>query len=194
MGCEALINLAENPNISESQAYGSWVTKMLAFPDCMEFNYAEAMEFFKIEDWTLNWMRQWQYQICTQLGWFHSSTSKFQPFGSLFPVDVQYQMCEDLFGITRDAVDEAVQRTNDKYGGYNPNVENVFFTHGEVDPWRIMGIQQTQSELSPVVVISGASHGQDLNEMKASDNSEMRAAKLKIKQLIEKWIQTKEPE
>lgn len=41
------------------------------------------------------------------------------------------------------------------YGGMNPEVTNVYFTHGSIDPWRVMGIQTDLNERSPAVVIPG---------------------------------------
>lgn len=35
----------------------------------------------------------------------------------------------------------------------NPEVTNVFFTQGQLDPWRPMGLQEDLNSQSPVVVI-----------------------------------------
>lgn len=42
--------------------------------------------------------RQSKYQRCTQLGWFSTSESSGQPFGSLFPLSFFTDICESLFG------------------------------------------------------------------------------------------------
>lgn len=181
--------IADQPNVTVPQANAQFIRSFYQIPDCFAVDFKSQMESYSNITWDgASYGRQWVYQLCTGLGWFHSSGSRFQPFGSLFPVDFIYQHCEDLFDINRDAVDEATRKTNEKYGGYNPNVDNVYFTQGEVDPWRVVGLQGTQTITSPVVVIRGASHGQDLNELSPSDNAEMHAAKMKIKELIEQWI------
>lgn len=48
-----------------------------------------------------------------------------------------------------------VARKNVKYGGLNPQVNNVYFTHGSIDPWRTMGIQTDLNDRSPADVIPG---------------------------------------
>lgn len=185
-------HFASQPNTTNPQAYGLWLRTFFPEFNCLPLNYEFALDMFKDAEWNSNLVsvgyRQWLYQTCSELGWYQTSGSKYQPFGSLHPVDFNYQNCENLFGLNREAVDKAIQRTNEKYGGYNSNVENVFFTHGQIDPWRVMGVQETQISTSPAMVIHGASHCQDLNPLDPSDNLEMRAAKLKIKELIEDWI------
>lgn len=49
--------------------------------------------------------RQWAYQYCSMIGWFHTSGSPDQPFGSSFPVETYHAGCEAVFGesyVTRD--------------------------------------------------------------------------------------------
>lgn len=81
--------------------------------------------------------------------------SKYQPFGSSFPVEFYYEICKDLFGISRSQMESLVERKNTVYGGWNSEVENVFCTHGEVDPWRAMGVQKDLNIHSPATVIPG---------------------------------------
>lgn len=43
--------------------------------------------------------RQWSYQMCSTIGWFHTSGAfPDQPFGSSFPVEVYHADCQALFG------------------------------------------------------------------------------------------------
>lgn len=48
-----------------------------------------------------------------------------------------------------------VERKNVMYGDLNPDVNNVYFTHGLIDPWRTMGIQYDLNAYSPADVIPG---------------------------------------
>lgn len=52
-------------------------------------------------------------------------------------------------------MEENVARKNVKYGGMNPQVTNVYFTQGSIDPWRAMGIQTDLNDRSPADVIPG---------------------------------------
>lgn len=51
-------------------------------------------------------------------------------------------------------MDETIAKTNVFYGGLDPSVHNVFFTHGEMDPRRSLGPSEDINEHSPVVVMS----------------------------------------
>lgn len=48
-----------------------------------------------------------------------------------------------------------IARTNYMFGGVDPGVTNVFFTHGSIDPWHRMGILQDLNHYSPAVFIPG---------------------------------------
>lgn len=41
------------------------------------------------------------------------------------------------------------------YGGFNPAVSNVYFTHGSLDPWHRMGVLSDLNKHSPATVIPG---------------------------------------
>lgn len=47
-----------------------------------------------------------------------------------------------------------IDRTNEIYGGFNPNVENVFFTHGSIDPWHVTGVTKDLNPLATVYIIA----------------------------------------
>jgi len=61
-------------------------------------------------------------------------------------------MCADLYGseYSNEFISNQVSITNQFFGGLFPNVENVYLTHGQLDPWRAMGIQdETQATIIP---------------------------------------------
>lgn len=49
----------------------------------------------------------------------------------------------------------SINHTNDLYGGFNPSVTNVYFSHGSLDPWHRMGVLSDLNEHSPSAVIEG---------------------------------------
>ena len=83
-------------------------------------------------------------------------------------------LCIVLFGsFDKTRMMNNADRTNVIYGGWNPEVTNVFFTQGQLDPWRAMGIQQDLNDQSPAVVIPGTYmrervliHSREFNAMK----------------------------
>ncbi len=70
--------------------------------ECLPNSYDYLVESDRIIDWDhpINEMgfRQFSYQRCTQFGWYHSSDSRFQPFGSSFGSHWFYIVCQDVFG------------------------------------------------------------------------------------------------
>jgi len=97
-------------------------------------------------------VRQWIFQTCNEYGWYQTSGSSAQPFGTKFPVTYYTTMCADLYGseYSNEFISNQVSITNQFFGGLFPNVENVYLTHGQLDPWRAMGIQdETQATIIP---------------------------------------------
>lgn len=83
------------------------VAAVLSFffdPDeCMIIDYDYIIESERQIEWNATAVevgdRQWSYQMCSTIGWFHTSGAHpDQPFGSLFPVDVYHEDCRALFG------------------------------------------------------------------------------------------------
>lgn len=52
-----------------------------------------------------------------------------------------------------DKVYETVERKNTIYGSLQPNVRNVYSTHGQLDPWRPMGVQKDINEFSQTFIL-----------------------------------------
>lgn len=78
---------------------GEWISSQLG--PCVETGYANFINFYRDTNWAhgsnFNSYRQWIYQTCAEYGWFQTSTSEYQPFGSSFPVELFIQTCVDLY-------------------------------------------------------------------------------------------------
>lgn len=58
--------------------------------------------------------RQWSYQMCSSIGWFHTSGAfPDQPFGNRFPVDVYHAGCAAVFGDAYVRFQECSEQEND---------------------------------------------------------------------------------
>lgn len=97
------------------------------------------------------------------------------------------EICSNLYGqeFNRANIEANIKRTNDKYGGLKPNLTNVIFVHGEIDPWHRLGITQDLSESAPARVIPEASHCTDLLSAKTP---EVQKVQQEEKRFIKKWI------
>lgn len=77
-----------------------------------------------------------------------------------------------------------MSETNESFGGMNPDVENVYMTHGALDPWHPMG----HGEEEGASMIPRASHCSDFGSISSSDSAEMRASKERLVELVAKWL------
>jgi len=134
--------------------------------------------------------RQWFYQTCTQFGWYQSSDQADHPFGDQFPLDFFIQMCTDVFGpkFDKELLESGIQQTLQEYGGLDISVSNVVFVHGSLDPWHALGILEDKSPSSPAIVINGTAHCANLYPPTDEDPQSLKDARLRIGELIKKWI------
>lgn len=88
----------------------------------------------------------------------------------------------------RDTLDSNTRQTRLTYGGLTPNVTRVFYTQGEIDGWRSVDIQRDLNAETPAMVISGASHCNDLY-MWFNELPSIKEARDKIRELVKIWIQ-----
>jgi len=160
---------------------------------CIDIDYQVAIEAERQTSWDSDTadfgLRQYTYQLCTQLGWYHSSNSNFQPYGSSFPAEFRHIACGDVFDdYTRERMVTNIARFNTARGGLNPGASNVFYVHGQLDPTRSIGVQVTWFESAPSLVIVGASQGNDLGPSDENDSEALVEAKETIKYQIYRWI------
>ena len=78
------------------------------------------------------WMPIWMLQGCTELGWFPTSTYDFE-----VPIEHWINRCRNIFGSQWSI--STLQWNNNVinfyYGGIEPDVKNVIFFNGKLDPW-----------------------------------------------------------
>lgn len=134
--------------------------------------------------------RNFRYQLCTELGWQQTSGSKNQPFGSSFPVELWVEFCRQVFGdkYTLDMMESSVRAINLVHKGVDTEVTKVYFTHGELDPWKSIGILESNNKESPVGIIDRGSHMNDLYSVSIEDPPELLQVKFAVRQQIRTWI------
>ncbi|KAJ6645999.1 Thymus-specific serine protease [Pseudolycoriella hygida] len=213
--CDILLNSTDETDI---EAYGRWFTGHVFGDnddDCVDFSFDNDVLLHRNTSWDSPAVRsndrQWFYQTCTEFGWFRTTDSQFQPFGSSITIDYFLRFCSDVFGemyafvdllnrspnffpykfsFTAEKIQQNIERKNVLYGGLQPDVSNVYFTHGGMDPWRPMGIQSDLNSKSPADVTPDGSHWQDLNSGGPDDSPQMRAVRERIISLVKIWTNT----
>ncbi|KAJ6639188.1 putative serine protease K12H4.7 [Pseudolycoriella hygida] len=196
--CEELLD-PNFPTETDLDAFVRWYTRQIfgnnpADDECIDATFMSDIEFYRNTSWdhyaTRSAARQWFYQTCAEYGWYQTSGSRFQPFGSSFPVELYIRWCNYVYSaiFNQHTMQVNVERKNVKYGGMNPAVKNVYFTHGSIDPWRTMGIQTDLNDQSPADVVPGASHCADLSSNSPNDSPRMREVRDRIFNLVRQWI------
>ncbi|XP_022658544.1 putative serine protease K12H4.7 [Varroa jacobsoni] len=135
--------------------------------------------------------RQWMYQTCVEFGFFQSSDAKDQPFGQQFPVQLFIQQCRDIFDDFFDnaMLNRAIFRTNTQYGGIYPQLSNVTFPNGSIDPWHTLSILENLSDSVTANYIVGTAHCADMYPPAATDANTLTQARTKIEHEVAKWLQ-----
>lgn len=188
-------------------AYAAWTRSRNR--GCFEYDYQETVEFLTQVEWNAPangagklflhsttffnkkfTARQWIYQTCSEFGWYQTSDSDDQPFGSSFPVELYYEYCKDFYGsqYSRSRVDANVRRINLLYGSFKPTASNVYYSHGQVDPWSAMGVDEDVSSSAPVTVIPLVAHCADMGSINANDGPEMLESKQRVVKLAGEWL------
>merc|ERR1719264_568521 len=81
--------------------------------------------------------RPWIWQTCTEFGWYQTTNQDSGIYGSSLDLGFFEQWCQDAFGpeFTHEMLEKNVYGSNIEYGGDHPDVDNVVFVHGTIDPW-----------------------------------------------------------
>ncbi|EJT78163.1 hypothetical protein GGTG_03265 [Gaeumannomyces tritici R3-111a-1] len=149
---------------------------------------------YKDDDITQTW-RSWEYQVCTQWGYFLTGASVPQtqlPLVSrLLDIDYLGFACEHAFNITKPPDVESIN----KHGGLNFSYPRVALIDGEADPWLWAGTHapeapaRTSTASEPFILIKGkAVHHWDENGLLANETT----AELPPRQIVE--VQRREME
>lgn len=154
--------------------------------NCFDYDFNEIIENMK----EIDWVTSWTYQTCTEFGYFPSTSSNKQPFTHNIRVELFYTLCSKSYGAEFDEkrIDEGIERSNDMYGGLKPNVTNVVFVNGDLDPYHKLSVLEDVSYNAPAKIIPLSSHCRDLFSDKSNDPEELKEARKYIKYLIKKWI------
>lgn len=90
---------------SDLSAFAKWyVSRYISegqTDKCLDYDYNAYVKRYQQTEWghsVTEASRQWLYQTCTEFGWFHTQSTRYQPFGIFFPVEFAYVKCEDIFG------------------------------------------------------------------------------------------------
>eukprot|EP00051_Salpingoeca_urceolata_P033431 m.20685 g.20685 ORF g.20685 m.20685 type:complete len:491 (-) comp6230_c0_seq1:49-1521(-) len=129
--------------------------------------------------------RQWTYQTCTEFGYYQTSDSKQQVFGTGFPIDFFVQQCVDIYGLPGPNT----QWTNENYGGLVERGTDILFVNGDIDPWHALSVLQYLSPTVTSIYIHGTAHCANMYPPSPKDLPGLTAARVKIQETISVWLE-----
>lgn len=190
---KSVCNVITDPQYPDGIAALAAYVRMVYGTSCLSHVIESDIAFYNQTNWNHpanEAYRQWIYQTCNEFGWYQTSGSRKQPFGSSFPLELYVELCTGVYGkqFNKQSLLGSVKKVNQVYKGINTPVKNVYYTNGELDPWRPMGIQKDRSKFSPADVVPEASHTMDLYSISLSDSPEMMMVKLRVRLLILEWL------
>lgn len=96
---EGACSIITNPSYTPIEGLARWVRG--GSSSCYDAGYQSFLNYLKDPAWntpaTDSAYRQWLFQTCNEYGWYQTSGSPNQPFGTSFPVEFYVQMCADLY-------------------------------------------------------------------------------------------------
>ncbi|EFN80400.1 putative serine protease K12H4.7 [Harpegnathos saltator] len=161
---------------------------------CFDMSYKNVIKKYRDISWdspaAASAMRQWYHQTCTEYGYYQTTSSDKSIFGTLFPLSYFTDMCIDLYGdyYNEKLLDSRVKRTNMMYGGQRPDLTNVIFTNGDIDPWHALSVLEDLNAYAPAILINGSSHCRDLYSDADTDVEDLKKARAKVRSIIGKWL------
>jgi thymus-specific serine protease len=133
--------------------------------------------------------RQWQYQTCTQFGYYQTCEPGTQcPLSFLMTLDSNLQICADVFNISADSVARRVSYSLAEYGGTSPGDTRVIYVNGNIDPWHALSVLDSRHSNVVSILVDGTAHCADLHPPEPTDPTNLIAARAQIADTLRKWL------
>uniref|UniRef100_A0A1Y9IVY9 Prolylcarboxypeptidase n=1 Tax=Anopheles minimus TaxID=112268 RepID=A0A1Y9IVY9_9DIPT len=136
-------------------------------------------------------IRQRLYQLCTEFGWFLTSSTGDSPFGTRITYRYFIDTCRAVFGewIDQDVVYDGVRLTNLHFGADDPRVTNVVYVNAQFDPTRFVSITEYNNLQANAFVIEGAVVTLDWMPESVTDSEDLRRIRQEIVAYVRGWVE-----
>ena len=136
--------------------------------------------------------RQWMWQCCLEFAYWQSApiNQKAESLRSKYITAKWHEdnICHGIFGFAKGyKVD--IDRTNAIYGASHivSSASNIFFTNGDRDPWKALGIDSAHKSVKSFL-IKGTAHCSDLRQKTEQDPEGLVQARHQVEKQIGKWL------
>lgn len=160
---------------------------------CVDASYRNFIDFMRETNWdsgNAGGYRQWTYQTCTEFGYFQTSDSKYQVFGTNTPLEFFLKQCVDVYGISVSRTKREIAWANTEYGEYElakTGASRIIFPNGSVDPWHALSYLKSEENII-AIYIKGASHCANMYGKSSKDSKEIIQARQEIDKIIKEWL------
>lgn len=160
---------------------------------CLDISYKDMIKSLQQTSWASSASeggRQWMYQTCNEFGFYQTTDSARQPFGTMFPLTFSVQQCMDIFGskFNESYIISGIDSTNTNYGGFGYLGEKVLFVNGDIDPWHALSFTTDTPSYIHSISIHGTAHCANMYPASPDDSQQLKDARLKIDATIGTWI------
>jgi pimeloyl-ACP methyl ester carboxylesterase len=184
--------------LSESQDEGATALESLAqLADeqqgfgCVELDWNKTLESLSNTDIDSDNWRSWLWQTCTEVGYYQTcEKDSLCPFGRGYHfLDMDYEICQVAYGLSEEQVRKNVEDTSKYFGDIRKRATRVLSVNGDVDPWSVLAILESEDPLMPAHVVKGASHHFWTHPVKETDNQEIKDARDIIHLKLMEWLE-----
>jgi len=186
-------NVMTKTSIGDEVARYAAVNKIFTRGSCVDANYQNFVKFMKETQWSSQnaaAYRQWTYQTCTEFGYFQTSDSEKQVFGSNTPLDFFVKQCQDVYGIPLSLTKRGIRWANTEEGEYQlakTGISRIIFPNGSVDPWHALSYLKSEENII-AIFIKGTSHCANMYSRSSKDPAQLIKARQQIESIIKEWL------
>ncbi|XP_053660768.1 thymus-specific serine protease-like [Anopheles marshallii] len=188
--------LVADPSDSALEVLVNFFERRYGFLDCLPFDFESSIanSMYEAVDAPNNaelGIRQHFYQLCTEFGWFLTSSTGDSPFGTRITYRYFIETCRAVFGdwIDQDVVYEGVRITNLHFGADDPRVTNVVYVTAEFDPTRFVSITNYTNLQANAFVVQGALSSFDWMAESENDSEDLQRVRREIVRYVRGWIE-----
>jgi len=139
----------------------------------------------------LSWIDYWNYQTCTEFGFYQTCEVGSECFYTQGLLDVEFFIEDagcDRWNITASLIEKGIEKTNQFYGGLDPNATRIMWPNGDVDPWHALSILESPGPEMPTLMVSGASHHAWTHPSAPTDQPSVVKARQTIRTQVAEWL------
>ncbi|KAI9291136.1 hypothetical protein K502DRAFT_333432 [Neoconidiobolus thromboides FSU 785] len=140
-------------------------------------------------------MRQWNYQCCTEFGYWQTAPSanvstQKSTRSKYLTVDWfnNFFCSSKLYGKYVGPPD--TNRINYRHGAKHIGTDRIIFTNGDKDPWSQLSVTDIKQSRKnrPVLIIKDGSHVTDLGTPNPKDSQSLQDAHKVMIDTIDRWV------